>query len=74
MPDPTGKDEAAPVIRITGPATPEDVAAVIAVLAAAGAGSGGSAVGETSTWAAHSAAMRRPVGHGPAAWRTSLRP
>ena len=71
--DRTGEDEA-PAIRITGPATPEDVAAIIAVLAAAAAGDDDSDTSRTSTWAAHAAAMRRPVGHGPAAWRTSLRP
>jgi hypothetical protein len=72
---PGGKDEAAaPAMTITGPATAEDVAAIIAVLAATGGGSDDSPARQTSTWAAHSATMRRPVRHGPAAWRTSLRP
>ena len=70
----------APAIRVRGPATAEDVAAIVAVLAAAsgegGSGDvgGGGGGGTASTWAAHTAALRRPVGHGPAAWRTSLRP
>ncbi len=64
-----------PVIQVSGPATAEDVAAIVVVLAAAsGAGGADGNATRASAWAAHRAAMRRPVGHGPAAWRTSLRP
>jgi Acyl-CoA carboxylase epsilon subunit len=63
------------VIRVDGPATAEDVAAIVAVLAAlAGADGAHRSADRASGWAAPRAAMRRPVGHGPAAWRTSLRP
>lgn len=62
-----------PAIRITGPATPEDVAAVVAVLAAAGGGGDGDPPRRVSTWASHAAAMRRPVPHGAGAWRTTYR-
>ncbi|MEO7421731.1 MAG: acyl-CoA carboxylase epsilon subunit [Ornithinibacter sp.] len=75
----TGDGEAAapgavPGVRITGPATAQDVAAIIAVLAAASGGSEDADTDAGSSWASHAAAMRRPVGHGPGAWRTSLRP
>ncbi|HSO65433.1 MAG TPA: acyl-CoA carboxylase subunit epsilon [Ornithinibacter sp.] len=70
-----------PAIVVRGDATPEELAALVAVLSAVSGGDGdGDGDGETasddtgSTWAAHSAAMRRPVGHGPGAWRTALRP
>ena len=66
-----------PAIVVRGDATPEELAALVAVLSAAsgGDGDGDPASDDTaSTWAAHSAAMRRPVGHGPGAWRTALRP
>jgi hypothetical protein len=62
----------AATIRVQGPATAEDVAAVVAVLA-----SGGERDPEpsrpTSTWASHVVTARRPVDHGPGAWRTTYR-
>jgi hypothetical protein len=61
-----------PAIRVRGPATPEDVAALIAVLAAAG-GAEPAPERPTSTWASHAAALRRPIAHGPGAWRSSFR-
>ena len=61
-----------PALTITGPATPEDVAAVVAVLAATGAG-GDPQPTRATTWASHLAAVRHPVGHGPGAWRTTYR-
>jgi hypothetical protein len=71
-----GPGPADPVIRVGGPATAEDVAALVAVLvaAASGAEGPGGTSARASSWGAHRASMRRPVGHGPAAWRTSLRP
>ncbi len=71
----TGEEQVAPAaIRVTGPATPEDVAAVVAVLAAASGGSEQADTDEASPWASHAAAMRRAVGHGRGAWRASTRP
>jgi len=64
---------AAPAIVVHGGATPEQLAALVAVLSAASGGEEPASDGSTSTWAAHSAAMRHPVNHGPGAWRTSLR-
>ncbi|MEO6791320.1 MAG: acyl-CoA carboxylase epsilon subunit [Ornithinibacter sp.] len=74
----TGDEEgvatnAVPGIRITGPATAQDVAAIIAVLAATSGGSDDADTDSGSPWASHAAAVRRPVGHGPGAWRSSLR-
>ena len=58
---------------VRGEATPEQLAALVAVLSAASGGDEPASDGSTSTWATHSAAMRHPVNHGPGAWRTSLR-
>ena len=63
-----------PSVVVAGPATAEDVAAVVAVLAAASGGSHEPAVEAGSPWASHEAALRRQLGHGPGTWRTSLRP
>jgi hypothetical protein len=63
----------APAIVVHGDATPEQLAALVAVLSTASGGDEPASDGSTSTWAAHSAAMRHPVNHGPGAWRTSLR-
>ncbi len=62
----------APAIRITGPATPEDVAAVVAVLAAAGGGHD-DPPRRASTWSSHATTVRRPLAHGPGAWRSTYR-
>jgi len=68
-------DQAAPAIRISGPATPEDVAAVLAVLAAAGPSTGsGSDEAAASLWSdPRTTLRRRPVERFPGAWRFSLR-
>ncbi|HYN67672.1 MAG TPA: acyl-CoA carboxylase epsilon subunit [Ornithinibacter sp.] len=63
----------APAIVVRGDATPEQLAALVAVLSAASGGDDPASEHSTSTWAAHSAAMRHAVDHGPGAWRTSLR-
>ncbi len=69
----TGEENTAPAIRVHGPASAEDVAAIVAVLAAAGGGGDPEPAPETSTWADHRAAHRRPVGHGPGAWQSTFR-
>ena len=65
---------AAPAIMVRGDATPEQLAALVAVLSAASGGDEQASDGSSSTWATRTAAMRRPVSHGPGAWRSSLRP
>ena len=62
-----------PPVRIHGPATAEDVAAVLAVLAAASAGPEEPADVPGSAWASRSAAVGGPPRPGPRAWRDSLR-
>jgi hypothetical protein len=64
----------APAIVVRGDATPEQLAALVAVLSAASGGDEPASEGPSSAWATRTAAMRRPVSHGPGAWRTSLRP
>jgi len=72
--DATASDAVPPVVVVRGAATPEEVAAVTAVLAAAsGGGDDSGAEVAPSAWAAHGATLRRPVGHGPGAWRNSFR-
>jgi hypothetical protein len=65
-------DPAAVVVR--GAATPEELAALVAVLSAASGRDQPASDGSTSTWAAHAVALRHPLDHGPGAWRSSLRP
>ena len=69
-------DAVTPVI-VRGVATPEEVAALVAVLSAVGGSSDGSsaadAASSVSAWATPAATMRRPVGYGPGAWQNSLR-
>ena len=66
--------DGAPAVVVRGTATPEELAALVTVLAAAaGGGEAPASDGTASTWAAHRGALRRPVGRGPVAWRTALR-
>ena len=77
----TGSDDARdgtaperPVLRIVrGDPTPEEVAALTAVLAAASGGSGdpGPDTGPASVWTERESLVRRPLTPGPGAWRTS---
>ncbi|HSF98595.1 MAG TPA: acyl-CoA carboxylase epsilon subunit [Ornithinibacter sp.] len=70
----TASDAVPSVVVVRGAATPEEVAALVAVLAAAsGDGADSTPEAALSAWAAHGATLRRPVGHGPGAWRNSLR-
>jgi len=74
MDDSTPQPTAGPTIRVSGSATPEDIAAIVSVLSCSPAqdrDAGG--VPESSPWASHSAALRRPMAHGPGAWRSALR-
>ena len=58
---------------VSGDATAEEVAALVAVLAAAsGGGDAADAGGRgSSSWADRDVAVRRPLPHGPGAWRAS---
>lgn len=66
--------EPARTIEIVGDATPEQVAALVAVLSAAAGGAAAEAPARhTSAWSAPAAKVRRPVAPGPGAWQRSLR-
>ncbi|WP_433799733.1 acyl-CoA carboxylase subunit epsilon [Actinomycetospora sp. CA-084318] len=65
-----------PVLRIVrGNPSPEEVAALTAVLAAAsGGGSAPQDSGPRSVWSEREALVRRPLSPGPGAWRMSALP
>jgi hypothetical protein len=68
-----GPDEvpAAPLLRVVSPdATPEEIAALVAVFAALG-GDGAPAPRRTPLWSQHGHKHRRPLPHGPGGWRSS---
>jgi acyl-CoA carboxylase epsilon subunit len=65
-----------PLLRIVkGDPTPEEVAALVAVVSAMAAGAQAStAQGRPkSQWASHARRLRGPHRHGPGAWRASAR-
>ena len=65
----------APQLRLVrGDATPEEVAALLAVLTAASAGGQEPAARRTSAWSDRARAVRRPLHPGPGAWRVSAWP
>ncbi|HCB05744.1 MAG TPA: acyl-CoA dehydrogenase [Nocardioides bacterium] len=65
----------APILRVVrGDATPEEVAALVAVVAALGAGGAEPAPRRTPEWSAHHRKMRRSLPHGPGGWRSSSLP
>lgn len=63
-----------PLRLVRGDATPEEVAALLAVLSAASGGDAEPAPRPTSRWAARADLVRRPLRPGPGAWRASARP
>ena len=64
-----------PVLRVLTPsATPEEVAAVVAVFSAMAAGSGEAAPRPRREWAAPTRMHRQPMHTGRGAWRSSSLP
>ena len=64
-----------PLLRIVkGDATPEEVAALLAVVTALGARAARPAPRPTSEWSAHHRKLQRTLPHGPGAWRSSSLP
>ncbi|MBZ5733292.1 acyl-CoA carboxylase subunit epsilon [Nocardioides sp. TRM66260-LWL] len=62
---------AAPLLRVVNPdATPEEIAAIVAVLSALGSGAA-PAPAPRSQWAAPARRLRGAHGSGPGAWRAS---
>ncbi|GLZ54876.1 acyl-CoA carboxylase subunit epsilon [Actinomycetospora sp. NBRC 106378] len=75
----TGPEEEAParpVLRVVrGEPSPEEVAALAAVLAAASSGGGEAPEsGPRSVWSERESLVRRPLTPGPGAWRMSALP
>ncbi|QWF21095.1 hypothetical protein KM427_19415 [Nocardioides sp. LMS-CY] len=63
-----------PMLRVAhGDATPEEIAAIVAVLAAAG-DTPSPAPRRVPEWAAHHRQVRRALPHGPGGWRSSALP
>jgi hypothetical protein len=60
-----------PLRLVRGDATPEEVAALLAVLSAASGGEATPAPRHTSQWASRERAVRRPLAPGRGAWRAS---
>jgi hypothetical protein len=66
-----------PLLRVVrGDATPEEIAALVAVLLArsADAGAPGPARSVKNAWSDRSRQLRRPLSPGPGAWRRSALP
>ncbi len=59
---------------VRGDASPEELAALIAVLAARGSGGSGPAPVVRPRWGAPGTGLRRPLHPGPGAWRASALP
>ena len=66
--------ELRPLLRVVkGDATPEEVAALVAVVAALGSGTE-RPVRRTPEWSAHHRKTRVSLPHGPGGWRSSALP
>jgi hypothetical protein len=59
---------------IKGDATPEELAALVAVVAAFGAGGAAPPRSRASEWSAHHRKTRVSLPHGPGGWRSSALP
>jgi hypothetical protein len=60
-----------PLRLVRGDASPEEIAALFAVLSAASGGEEAPAPRPTSAWASRARLVRRPLIPGPGAWRAS---
>lgn len=64
-----------PLLRVVNPdATPEEIAAIVAVFSALGSGGGEAQPKPRREWAAPRRTHRVPLTHGPGAWRASALP
>ena len=73
-PELNSRETSGPVLRIIkGDATPEEVAALVAVVAALGSGTKPPRR-RTPEWSAHHRKVRRTLPHGPGGWRSSALP
>ena len=75
MADDVADAPARPLLRVVrGNPSPEELAALIAVVSARGSGAAEPEPAPPSRWASRSALLRRPLPHGPGAWRASALP
>ena len=66
------QQEQAPILRvINADATPEEVAALVAVFSALGSGGGGAPKRPRAAWSDPARGVRRAHRNGPGAWRSS---
>ena len=74
--DPANSESDRPVLRVVrGEPTPEELAALVAVLAARGSGSGQEPSGPVrGGWGDHGRSMRTSLPHGPGRWRAAALP
>ena len=71
----TDEPQDAPLLRIVNAdATPEEVAALVAVFSALGSGGGEAPERPRPTWSNPARGVRRTHRHGPGAWRASALP
>ncbi len=71
MTDDSAPTEQTPLLKVVSPhATPEEVAALVAVLSSLG-GTEAPPPRRTPEWQAHHRKVRRPPAHGPGGWRSS---
>jgi hypothetical protein len=70
--EPGTTDVRGPLLRVVrGSATPEELAALVAVVASRGSGTVEPEQPPVSHWATRASLLRRPVPHGPGAWQAS---
>jgi hypothetical protein len=68
-------DDQRPLLQvIRGDATPEEVAALVTVVAALGSAVAGPPQRRTPEWSAHHRKVRMTLPHGPGGWRSSSLP
>ena len=68
-------EPAEPVLRIVNPdATPEEIAAIVAVFAALGGGAEAASPRRRPEWGSPHRQVRRTLPHGPGGWRASALP
>jgi hypothetical protein len=69
------EEQQRPLLRVVrGDATPEELAALVAVVAALGSAGGEPPRPRVPEWSAHHRKMRRSLPHGPGGWRSSALP
>ena len=69
-----GAEPLPPLRLVRGDATPEEIAALVAVLSAAGAAGDPAPPRPRSQWASRERAVRQPLAPGRGAWRASALP